>query len=209
MATAKLVPITVKRTVGRNTPPHFVQERRSRTREHLTTPEIDRLLKQARANRYGTRDHALVLVSYSHALRISECLQARWDDFDFEQGVYHVHRLKGSISGDQPLRGVTIRALRRLKREGPTSADFVFVSERGGRLSVRGVQKMVERLAERAGLGNLAIHPHMFRHSCGYYLAERGADLRLIQQYLGHTNIQHTVRYTHLSPKKFRRLWDD
>lgn len=182
---------------------------RARTREHLTPGEMERLLKAARANRYGSRDHALVLISYTHGLRVSEAISARWQDFDLRVGVFHVHRRKGSLSGDHPLRGVEIRVLRQLKRVGPTSGEFVFASERGGRLSVRGAQKMIERLAERAGLGGLHVHPHMMRHSCGYYLADRGVDLRVIQQYLGHKNIRHTVRYTALSPRKFRRLWDD
>ena len=205
MATAKLVPITVKRTVRRKS----ANSRRTRRREHLTPPEIEQLLKRARKNRWAARDHALVLVTYSHALRLSEALQTRWDDFDLKHGVFHVRRLKGSIGGDHPLRGREIRALRQLKREGPTNSDFVFVSERGGQLTARGVQKMLERLAEACGLGKLAIHPHMLRHSCGYYMVDRGEDLRVIQAYLGHANIQHTVRYTFLSPRKFRRLWDD
>lgn len=181
----------------------------SRTREHLTPPEMDRLLKAARGNRYGCRDHALVLISYTHGLRLSEAIRASWEDFDLKAGVFHVHRLKGSISGDHFLRGVEIRALRQLKREGPTSGEFVFASERGGRLSARGVQKMIERLGARAGMGTLKVHTHMLRHSCGYYLADRGVHLRIIQEYLGHKNIRHTVRYTALSPRKFRRLWDD
>ena len=186
-----------------------VRARHPRTREHLTPGEIGQLLKVARRNRYGCRDYALVLTSYTHGLRVSEAIAARWEDFDLKAGVFHVHRLKGSISGDHFLRGVEIRTLRQLKREGPASAEFVFASERGGRLSVRGVQKMIERLASRSGLAGLKVHPHMMRHSCGYYLADIGTDLRVIQQYLGHKNIRHTVRYTALSPRKFRRLWDD
>lgn len=185
------------------------RSRHPRTREHLTAGEIDRLLKTARSNRYGCRDYAFLLTSYTHGLRISEAIAARWEDFDLKAGVFHVHRLKGSISGDHFLRGLEIRTLRQLKRKGPTSGEFVFASERGGRLSVRGVQKMIERLAIRAGLGALNVHPHMLRHSCGYYLADRGVHLRVIQEYMGHKNIRHTVRYTALSPRKFRRLWDD
>lgn len=183
--------------------------RRDRNREHLTDPEIDRLLKAARTTRWASRDFALVLVTYTHGLRVSEALQAAWEDFDLRHGVFHVRRLKGSLSGDHPLRGVEIRALRQLKRQGPTSDDYVFCSERGGRLTTRGVRKLIDRLAKSAGLGKLNPHPHMLRHSCGYHLEERGYDLRLIQSYLGHANIRHTVKYTHLSPRKFRRLWDD
>jgi type 1 fimbriae regulatory protein FimB/type 1 fimbriae regulatory protein FimE len=175
----------------------------------LIPDEVEKLLKSARENRYGVRDHALLLAMWTHGLRVVEALWTVWPDFDLERGIFHVRREKGSLSGDHPLRGVEIRALRQLKRDGPTSADFVFASERGGQLTARGVQLMVERLAVRAGLGSLNVHPHMFRHSCGYYLAERGQDLRVIQAYLGHANIRHTVRYTHLSARKFQRLWDD
>lgn len=194
-----VVPIAVRRTVGR----------RARTREHLLEREVDKLIQGARRNRYGLRDSTLILILFSHGLRVSEGLQARWQQFDLEQGVFHVRRLKGSLSGDHRLRGVEIRALRRLRKEGPVSPEFVFASERGGRLGPRAVQLMLDRVSMRAGLGELHIHPHCFRHSCGYYLAERGADLRLIQQYLGHKNIAHTVRYVQLSPRHFHGLFDD
>jgi type 1 fimbriae regulatory protein FimB/type 1 fimbriae regulatory protein FimE len=183
--------------------------RRPRNREHLTPREIKRLLKAARANRYGLRDYTLILLAYTHGLRVCEALWARWQDFDFNIGVYHVNRLKGSLSGDHPIPGFEIRALRRFQREGPTCEEYLFCSERGGPMTGRGVHKMIERLAVRAGLGDLNIHPHMLRHSCGYYLVDKGVDLRTIQSYLGHKTLQQTIRYTFLSPKKFRRLWDD
>jgi type 1 fimbriae regulatory protein FimB/type 1 fimbriae regulatory protein FimE len=183
--------------------------RRPRNREHLTPREIKRLLKAARGNRYGLRDHTLILLAYTHGLRVCEALWSRWQDFDLNTGVFHVHRLKGSISGDHPVPGFEIRTLRRFQREGPTSDEYLFCSERGGPMTGRGVHKMIERLAVRCGLGALNIHPHMLRHSCGYYLVDKGVDLRLIQSYLGHANLQQTVRYTFLSPRKFRRLWDD
>jgi site-specific recombinase XerD len=196
----KVVPIAVKRTVAL---------RRPRMREHLLESEVERMIESARKNRYGHRDSTLIMVLFSHGLRIQEGLQARWHQFDLDQGVFHVRRLKGSISGDHRLRGLEIRALRRLKRDGPSVADYVFASERGGPLTTRGVQLMLDRVATRAGLATLNVHPHTFRHSCGYYLAERGADLRLIQSYWGHTDIRHTVRYVQLSPRRFQGLWDD
>ena len=68
---------------------------------------------------------------------------------------------------------------------------------------------MIDRAAARAGLKGLNVHPHTLRHACGYYLAERGADLRLIQAYLGHREVRHTTRYVQLSPRRFEGLWDD
>lgn len=195
-----VVPIIVKRTVP---------QRRCRQREHLLKPEVEKLINAARRGRNGHRDATLILVLFTHGLRIREALEARWSQFDLDHGVFHVRRSKGSLSGDHPMRGVEIRALRRLFREGLKAADYVFVSERGGPLTSRAVQLMLDRTAKRAGMASLNVHPHVFRHSCGYYMAERGSDLRLIQSYLGHRNIQHTVRYVQLSPRRFQGLWDD
>ena len=66
---------------------------------------------------------------------------------------------------------------------------------------------LVQKFAVAAGLGGLNIHPHTLRHSCGYDLANRGADTRLIQDFLGHQNIQHTVKYTALNPNRFANLY--
>ena len=66
---------------------------------------------------------------------------------------------------------------------------------------------LIRKYADAAGLGKLEIHPHMLRHACGYSLADRGADTRLIQDYLGHKNITHTVRYTKLAPGRFTGLF--
>jgi site-specific recombinase XerD len=99
-----------------------------------------------------------------------------------------------------PLTGRELRALRRLERE-VAGSPFVFVSERGAPFAARGFQAMVERAGKAAGF-DMKIHPHMLRHSCGYKLANDGVDTRTIQSYLGHKSIQHTVRYTELSPTR-------
>jgi type 1 fimbriae regulatory protein FimE len=82
------------------------------------------------------------------------------------------------------------------------------VSERGGPLTARAVRHLVLRAGEVAGL-TFPIHPHMLRHAYGFYLAHKGIDTRAIQQYLGHCNMQHTVRYTALTPYRFTQFWDD
>jgi site-specific recombinase XerD len=83
---------------------------------------------------------------------------------------------------------------------------FVFTSERGAPFSTAGFARMVERASTEAKLGFKA-HPHMLRHACGYALANKGHDMRGLQAYLGHRNIQHTVRYTELSPTRFKDFW--
>jgi type 1 fimbriae regulatory protein FimB/type 1 fimbriae regulatory protein FimE len=100
-----------------------------------------------------------------------------------------------------------LRALRRLKRETKLS-PFVFVSERGAPFTVAGFQKLVARAGETAGF-TFKVHPHMLRHACGFTLANAGHDTRSLQAYLGHRNIQHTVRYTELSPDRFKHFWKD
>jgi len=100
-----------------------------------------------------------------------------------------------------------MRALRKLKSENAAS-PFVFVSELGTPFTTMGFSQMLKRAADKAGLG-IKVHAHMLRHACGFKLANDGVDTRSLQSYLGHKNIQHTVRYTELSPNRFKDFWKD
>ena len=82
----------------------------------------------------------------------------------------------------------------------------MFTSERGSPFTPAGFARLVERAGAAAGLG-FKPHPHMLRHACGFALANKGHDTRSLQAYLGHRNIQHTVRYTELSPDRFKDFW--
>jgi type 1 fimbriae regulatory protein FimB/type 1 fimbriae regulatory protein FimE len=84
----------------------------------------------------------------------------------------------------------------------------VFTSERGSPFTNAGFRKMTQRLGVAAGFA-FTVHPHMLRHACGYKLANDGVDTRSLQAYLGHRNIQHTVRYTELAPTRFKDFWRD
>jgi site-specific recombinase XerD len=108
----------------------------------------------------------------------------------------------------QEVTGRELRALRRLKRESKIESPFVFVSERGAPFSLRGFRQMIERVGVAAGF-KFPVHAHMLRHACGYHLASIDYPTRNLQAYLGHRNIQHTVRYTELSPTRFKGLWKD
>jgi integrase len=199
----KLVtPSTVKRTV---TPRRKTNEA-LRTREYLTPAEVDRLIKAAKRNRYGHRDSTVILVAYRHGLRASELCDLRWNQVDFNGAVLHVRRVKSGSPAVHPVRGDELRALRRLQRaqkENQQASPFVFVSERGTPFTTAGLARMVERAAVSAGL-KIKAHAHMLRHACGYALANAGHDTRALQAYLGHKNIQHTVRYTELAPGRFK-----
>jgi type 1 fimbriae regulatory protein FimE len=105
------------------------------------------------------------------------------------------------------LRGDEIRALQRLQREQGLSSH-VFMTERDGPMTPKAFHALFGRIGARAKMP-FPIHPHMLRHGCGYALANAGHDTRALQAWLGHKNIQHTVRYTELSPDRFRDFWRD
>jgi type 1 fimbriae regulatory protein FimB/type 1 fimbriae regulatory protein FimE len=176
-----------------------------RTREFLTEAEVERLTDAVRQNRRGHRDATMILIAFRHGLRASELVDLRWDQVDFAGSWLHVRRVKCGTPATHPLAGVELRALRQLQRESPKS-EFVFVSERGAPFSAAGFAKMLERAGAAAKLPFKA-HPHMLRHACGYKLANDGHDTRSLQAYLGHRNIQHTVRYSELSPMRFKDFW--
>ena len=178
----------------------------TRTRNYLTGSEVDRLIAAARkVSRYGHRDATMILIAYRHGLRASEVCDLQWHQVELAAGRLHVRRSKRGTPSVHPMQGDEIRALRRLQREqGPGS--HVFVSERGGQMTPKSFGNAFARLGERAGMPFL-IHPHMLRHGCGYALANAGHDTRALQAWLGHKNIQHTVRYTEMAQDRFRDFW--
>ena len=180
-----------------------------RLKNYLTEPEMARLLKAARTGRYGVRDHLLILLAYRHGMRVSELIDVRTSEVDLEGSTIHVRRSKGSLTTTQPIEGDELRAIRAWQRERSTMAfaagsPFLFLGERGP-LTRQAVSYLCRQIGERAGLGR--VHPHMLRHSCGYALANKGFDTRLIQDYLGHRNISHTVIYTKTNAKRFEGMW--
>jgi integrase len=179
-----------------------------RAREYLTEGEVERLIKAAGTNRHGHRDATMILVTFRHGLRTAEVTRLRWEAVDFDRGELYVGRVKGGKSGTHPLTGRELRMLRRLKREQDPPSSFVFVSERGAPFAPRGFRQMIERLGKAAGF-DFPVHAHMLRHACGYKLANDGHPTRALQDYLGHRNIQHTVRYTELAPARFKDFWRD
>jgi len=199
----KLVtPTTKKRTVT----PRRRRNGDLRTREYLTEAEVERLMKAATENRHGHRDATMMLVAYRHGLRVSELVDLRWDQVDFRAATLHVRRVKQGTASTHPIVGDELRALRRLQREQEPKSPFVFTSERDSPFTTAGFARMIERAGIEAKFG-FKPHPHMLRHACGYALANRGHDTRALQAYLGHKNIQHTVRYTELSPTRFKDFW--
>lgn len=193
----------MQQTAPRNKTPHDAD------RDYLRPEEVNRLIEAAgRTGRQRLRDVVLLRLIYRHGLRCSEATGARWADLDLDHGsgpkTFHVRRLKGSQDSTHTLDRDEVAGLRKLKAASDGS-PWVFVSERGGPLSPDMVARVVERAGEVAGLG-LHVHPHMLRHSAGFMLANQGTDTRLIQDFLGHTSIQNTVRYTRLAPARLAGL---
>ena len=189
-------------------PPPFVPDKDKRPREYLVPREVEELIAVARKRgRYGHRDATMILLAYRHGLRISELCALRWEQIDFDPGLFHVRRLKRGLPSVHPLRGSELRALRKLQRESLPSS-YLFVTERGSPMTAAGFRKLLTRVADCSSI-SFPVHPHMLRHACGYKLVNDGHDIRVIQQYLGHKNIQHTVRYTSLSANCFTELWSD
>jgi site-specific recombinase XerD len=195
-------------TVNGTVPPRLTPYSKRRQREYLTVKEIGLLMDTARQRgRYGHRDATMILIAYRHGLRAAELCGLRWDQADLGRGLLHVRRIKNGTPSVHPMGGVEIRALRRLKREQPESR-YVFLTERLAPMTTAGFRKSLARIGERAEFA-FPVHPHMLRHACGFKLANDGQDTRALQHYLGHKNIQHTVRYTELSPERFKSFWED
>jgi integrase len=189
-------------------PPFKTPNCQKRTREHLLPQEVEAMLKAARGiGRHRNRDATLILLAYRHGLRVSELVALRWEQVDSNGGTIYINRLKHGVSSIHPLRGPELRSLRQLQREYPSS-PYLFVSERGAAMAADTARGIIERAGQLAGIP-FPVHPHMLRHACGFYLASKGHDTRAIQAYLGHKNIQHTVRYTELAPGRFKDFWVD
>ena len=180
-----------------------------RGKNFLTETEMKRFLEAARRGRHGVRDHLLMLLAYRHGLRVSELVDLRMKDLDWETGRLFVRRKKGGLSTHQPLEGDELRALRAYLREREQRSDarspYLFLSERGP-MTRQAINYLAREISQRAQL-RFRVHPHMLRHSTGYYLANQGYDTRLVQDYLGHRNIAHTVKYTRTAARRFEGLW--
>jgi site-specific recombinase XerD len=189
-------------------PPKRLPYASLRPREYLTPAEVDLLMQTARrSGRYGHRNATMILLAYRHGLRVAELCSLRWAQVDLRQGFLHVRRIKQGVPSVHPLRGPEMRALHRLQREMSPS-PYVFTTERGGPMTTAGFRKMLARIGAMSAL-TFPVHPHMLRHACGYKLANEGRDTRAIQLYLGHRQIQHTVRYTLLTADRFTQFWAD
>lgn len=170
---------------------------------------MEKFLKASKLTRNPERDYCLMMLSYRHGLRVSEAIDIRMPQLDLDGGYLHVRRLKGSRSGQQPIEGDELRAIRAWIRERGAhkmaTSDYLFLSEQGPFVR-QSVNYLVRIIGVKAGFA-FRVYPHMLRHSCGFALANKNTATRTIQEALGHTNIQNTVHYTASNPNRLRGLW--
>jgi site-specific recombinase XerD len=164
----------------------------------LTLDETARLFRAIGPHR---RDRALFLVAYRHGLRASEVGLLRVEDIDPKALRIMVHRLKGSHSGAHPLQADEAKALKALLREREVPSPVLFPSSRGDPIARRTLDWLMKKYGGMADLPPAKRHFHCLKHSIATHLLEAGADLRFVQDWLGHSNIQNTVVYTYLTAR--------
>ena len=177
--------------------------------EYLSDQEVEQFIKALRrVSRYPDRDEAIVRVMYHHALRGSEALNLRWDNIEFGRTPrMHVQRLKGGIDSVHPIEQRRLLGLLMKLSKEENKGEYVFMSERGTPLAYSSLDTIIKKANSSSGLG-FPVHCHIFRHSCGYHLVNKGMDIRKIQLFMGHKSIQNTVRYTTLDAGQFKGFWD-
>ena len=159
---------------------------------------------------WAERDAAILETLYSSGLRVSELVGLDWRDVDFENDCVRVFG-KGRKERIVPIGEIALERLRRYREylaAEKIRTDAVFVNRRGGRLTTRSVARFVERCGLRAGAAR-RVHPHALRHSFATHLLEQGADLRAIQEMLGHASLSTTQRYTHVNLDHLMKVYDD
>jgi len=198
MATQKVTPFPA----GKQAP--GLRHRVSRM-THLTPDELLAVLKASRSR--SARDWCMILLAYRHGMRASEVCNLRLADVDLKVGSISVRRLKGSLHTVQPLyrhKGQPlldeVTALRAWLRERePDGSDYLFLSQKGGRLHRSQFFRIFQACAEAAGLPSQKRHPHVLKHSLASHLVAGNVNLALVRQCLGHKSIGSTMKYVAVS----------
>ncbi len=176
-----------------------------RSKNFLSNAEMQELLEASKKSRYPVRNHLLLLMMYRHGLRVSEAVNLKITDINLKESRLWIERLKNGLSVEHPIVGDELRAIKRYLRHRNDHLPWLFVNERNLPLTRQAVNYIIKTAANKTAIKN--VHPHTLRHSCGFYLANKGYDLRLIQDYLGHRDPKHTVNYTRVVSSRFEKLW--
>jgi tyrosine recombinase XerC len=167
---------------------------------------IDRVLPRDRDDAKALRDKAIIETFYSTGMRISELVGLSLEDVDFIGGIVKVFG-KGKKERIVPIGETALQAIRAYLSARKTEARPVFLNLRGKRITDRGVRGIVDHYLRLASLKH-GVSPHTLRHSFATHLLNRGADLRSVQELLGHANLATTQIYTHLTTDKLKHVYD-
>jgi len=177
----------------------------------LDEDKVAQLLDAPGSDLAGLRDRALLETLYSSGLRVSELVGLKPSDIDMISGMVRVlgkgHKQRIAPIGEQALGAIRRYLAVRPDRAAPSSAKPLFLNKRGGRLSVRSVRRVLRKYITQVGLTG-KISPHTIRHSFATHLLNRGADLRSVQELLGHANLATTQIYTHVSTERMKVVYD-
>jgi len=181
----------------------------------LEYEEVKRLLETPPMNTWlGARDKAIMETLYSTGIRVSELVALNMDDIDFLGEVIHV-RGKGKKERISPISSSVLQVIQHYmefrNKRAQSNANFdskvLFVNKHGRRLSTRSVRRKMDKYLKMAGL-DPAISPHTLRHSFATHMLNNGADLRSVQELLGHQSLSTTQIYTHLTTKKLKEVYE-
>jgi len=173
----------------------------------LTEEEVSRLIEASLPkDEQGLRDRAILETFYSCGIRISELVGLNIDDVDFIGGVIKV-RGKGKKERISPIGDKAIDAIRAYLDKRKRQSGVIFLNKRGTRISARGVRNIFSKYMRISQIKQGA-SPHTLRHSFATHLLNRGADLRTVQELLGHANLATTQIYTHLTTDKLKSVYD-
>ncbi|MBI1992141.1 MAG: tyrosine recombinase XerC [Candidatus Omnitrophica bacterium] len=176
----------------------------------LDEQQITRLLETPPTKKWqGWRDRAMLETLYSTGIRVSELVGLNLEDLDEISGTLIV-RGKGKKERLCPIGEIALKAVRAYLAERPKKTRVpyaIFVSQKGTRVTVRQVDRLLARYVRLAQLPE-SISPHSLRHSFATHLLDRGADLRSVQELLGHSSLSTTQIYTHITPQRLKKVYD-
>ncbi|HUW44288.1 MAG TPA: tyrosine-type recombinase/integrase [Dehalococcoidia bacterium] len=163
--------------------------------KYLTQDELKRLLGAITSK----RDSAIFRLAYYHGLRASEIGTLRAEDIDLTRGRIRIIRLKHSQCGEYPMQHDEIKALKAWLRERDNDNTWLFPSSRGLPISRRTLDYLMKAYGEKAGIPPDKRHFHVLKHSIATHLLDAGADIRFVQDWIGHKNIQNTIVYAQIT----------
>lgn len=196
---------------GRSRRKAFQLKLEKRLPDFLTASELERLLKAPDANTFaGKRDQAIIELLYATGMRVSELVSLNMENLDLENREIRVigkgDKIRTTLIGTPAVKALKPYLKERQKLWTKRYDHPVFISQYGKRLLARRVQKLLDKYAQKVQIGK-KVHPHMLRHSFATHMLDGGADLRVVQELLGHASLTSTQVYTHLSQSQTRKVY--